>query len=1849
VSPGVSTGRIVAGRYRIVAPIGSGGHGVVDLAEDLLNGGRRVALKRLEGIVGAGDPEPAAAHLRWFRHPRWAEILDEGRLDAHGQFQVVRYVDGKSLDHVPLPLPTDEVLAFLEDGARVLGALHARGLIHYDVTPGNVLREVRPDGAVVFTLTDGGLANLGPVRGIARGSVMYMAPEVSDGQPHDHRVDLYALGLVAFRLATGRNPWEGGAGEVLGGRRREAAPSVRAHRPDADPRLERIVAALLERDPERRVADAHALLGLLTEAGRVSAAQPLEGECYAAASGGFLVGRDAEVARFRAACRTIVGGTVPGTGAESGASVLGTPAAHHDNVLIVHGPSGSGGTRLTSEYAAIARAEGIALLSLSGRGGAADRRSPLRRLTDGITLLTGLADASAASGRADARPGREDLAAGDDVRMTERLVALCDRAAENTPLVLIIEDFPELPEASQEGVRVLARHLLARSEHPDGRAPARLLVVVDHGPAEPAAFLLPDAADPQRPVQELAPLTAAQIGLLAADRYVGLEPTPEDLEAVRSVTDGLPRLVVSVLSLARERGDLARDHGLWIWNASRTSSYDLDRNVSPAIRRAYDALSPAAREVADYLALLEVPVPEEYLRQLCTPAAIAEFAASPLASASTDSSAQRLALSGSVARVVLSRTADPSPRIELLARTSTTPLPDLAVETIRLRIGSTDADALLADLETVAGGLSASARRRGLEVAERLLPLVRNPRATDPHWTGLLSLAAVDSNAGALFAFLSRRALHEDPGSPRACLQLAELALRARSAHIAQSLASRALQLASDSDDRVAAAGASVLLVRSLTVGATTELGRGARQNALAAVRKLPVGIRRTLPDLLVQLALASSRHSATTGAHARAVAKATRAYRRARASGRLSLAASALNNRALSFWALGRPDEAVASVSRAIRIRLASGDLSGACAGLQNLGVALAFKNAHTAAAAAHSRAYGIAVRHGHFDIASAALVSIASIQDRFGSPSLAVATLHRVLRMPGTAAAASMRSVAQARVAELGWHIAPSRHLSKPRQAIRRLGLAPSHTRTLVDAIALALGAPGPCARGTRGCSGSPLDDGPELRKIVRLASSCRRLATTSRSRSLPRERRGALDTLLASVPAMAGGPALHDTRPTPTAEQFLAGFAELTSVHASVSGPTQRAVVGLVLASLSDSGRCTEQAGEILEALLRVAQRRGWHLLAARLAARIALRSVAGGGTKDASRLLTTCLTAFEAPAEAASPNDGHGAPNLPGEIALVARALGLVTAPKTRPSRRLSLLERLHAYAHRNGPAAVASTPDRRREDALRAMLQFAADTKATPALDPLLDSLTRFARSITGAEHAHVVLLDGEDASQFRVASSATTGDVGPRRDTLSHTVLRRVLRDRRPLLLHDIYGDSDLVQRPSVVALALRSVLCVPLVRGGTLYGAMYADSTEGAGSFDQTDLDVLTLFADQAAAAIANSRLLASAQASLENFRSAQDRLLKGERLRAMGEMTSGVAHEFNNLLTAILARLQLMALEPLPGEIRDHCLVERAALDAADVVRRLQTFTKTQRQGSHAILDVGEACRDAVEYLRPLWASRRRHARPAVHVRVRTAPDCLVRGEASEIREVLTNLVKNSLEALEDGGTIDVECARLGEYIEVQVRDSGPGIPEATLQRLFTPFFTTKGERGTGLGLCLCQQIVERHSGTLGIKSAAGVGTTASFRLPAAAREQTYDRREVGNRTRSKPSLLVVDDDPNVLKPLCDYLERQGYPVTSASNGRDALVEVANRSPAIILTDVAMPFIDGIELCSRTRSTSPNTRVILMSGQASGIDSAAVRQAGAEALVAKPFTMRQILEVIESTNARPGTPLST
>ena len=182
--------------------------------------------------------------------------------------------------------------------------------------------------------------------------------------------------------------------------------------------------------------------------------------------------------------------------------------------------------------------------------------------------------------------------------------------------------------------------------------------------------------------------------------------------------------------------------------------------------------------------------------------------------------------------------------------------------------------------------------------------------------------------------------------------------------------------------------------------------------------------------------------------------------------------------------------------------------------------------------------------------------------------------------------------------------------------------------------------------------------------------------------------------------------------------------------------------------------------------------------------------------------------------------------------------------------------------------------------------------------AGAGLDSLLEGMTQDTIEITGAERACLVLVDANAALEMRIATSATAEDADVGVEDLSQTVIQRVIDSRTPLLQHDVFDDEELMGRPSITSLSLRSILCVPMLRSETLYGVLYADSASAAGSFDSVDQEVLSLFAEQAASALETHRLVADVQNSMAELKAMQERLVKGERLRTMGELSSGVAH---------------------------------------------------------------------------------------------------------------------------------------------------------------------------------------------------------------------------------------------------------------------------------------------------------------------------------------------------------------
>jgi CheY-like chemotaxis protein/anti-sigma regulatory factor (Ser/Thr protein kinase) len=256
-------------------------------------------------------------------------------------------------------------------------------------------------------------------------------------------------------------------------------------------------------------------------------------------------------------------------------------------------------------------------------------------------------------------------------------------------------------------------------------------------------------------------------------------------------------------------------------------------------------------------------------------------------------------------------------------------------------------------------------------------------------------------------------------------------------------------------------------------------------------------------------------------------------------------------------------------------------------------------------------------------------------------------------------------------------------------------------------------------------------------------------------------------------------------------------------------------------------------------------------------------------------------------------------------------------------------------------------------------------------------------------------------------------------------------------------------------------------------------------------------------------------------------------------------------------------------------------------------------------------------------------------------VSVSLETAGDDVILGWAASLREALTNLVFNALDAMPGGGDLQLTVSRRDAMVAVEVTDTGSGMPPEVAARIFEPFFTTKGERGTGLGLAMVYGIVERHSGTIEVDSAPGRGTTIRLLLPLATRTAAL----VGAGTAAPKSqardILIEDDEEALRRMLARMLAQDGHTVVAAATAAEALAQLGERRFDVVLSDHGLGMgMNGLELATEVRDRWPGTRFILVTGWGGSIDPAEVAPLGVEAVISKPYRAPELRERI---NARP------
>jgi signal transduction histidine kinase len=365
---------------------------------------------------------------------------------------------------------------------------------------------------------------------------------------------------------------------------------------------------------------------------------------------------------------------------------------------------------------------------------------------------------------------------------------------------------------------------------------------------------------------------------------------------------------------------------------------------------------------------------------------------------------------------------------------------------------------------------------------------------------------------------------------------------------------------------------------------------------------------------------------------------------------------------------------------------------------------------------------------------------------------------------------------------------------------------------------------------------------------------------------------------------------------------------------------------------------------------------------------------------------------------------------------------------------------------------------------------------------------------------------------------------------------------------------------------------------------------------------------------------------------------RQERERAAQADKLRALGQLASGVAHDFNNSLAAILGRAQLLRRAARDAETaRDLDIIQTAAEDAAATVRRIRSFAHQLPGEDLAHVDVRELLRDAIEITRTRWENDARARGLRYDVSLEGDDALSARANASELREVFVNLIVNAIDAMPTGGTLAISCRRRGERMQLLFADTGTGMTEEVRARIFEPFFTTKGLQGTGLGLFVSYGIIERHAGRIFAASERGRGTTFTVELPyvepASQASAAKARREVSSAVAL--SILVVDDEEHVRGTLAEMLEVLGHNVSVADGGPAALSALDAGSFDLVFTDLSMPEMDGWELAREVRRRSPRTRIAVVTGY--GKDASRTQaDAPADIVIGKPFDFAQVEEVL-------------
>jgi len=381
---------------------------------------------------------------------------------------------------------------------------------------------------------------------------------------------------------------------------------------------------------------------------------------------------------------------------------------------------------------------------------------------------------------------------------------------------------------------------------------------------------------------------------------------------------------------------------------------------------------------------------------------------------------------------------------------------------------------------------------------------------------------------------------------------------------------------------------------------------------------------------------------------------------------------------------------------------------------------------------------------------------------------------------------------------------------------------------------------------------------------------------------------------------------------------------------------------------------------------------------------------------------------------------------------------------------------------------------------------------------------------------------------------------------------------------------------------------------------------------------------------------------------AALGQLQATQREIIQRERMHALGRMANGIAHDFNNALAPILGFSELLLMKPETlldsKKVRNYVeMIHTAAQESAKVVSRLREFYRYRDDAEvFTPVVINDLVLQVISLTQPRWKDQALAAGINIDFRTEMANVPTVPGNESELRELLVNLVFNAIDAIPKRGTITIRTEMQGRWAVVTVTDDGLGMSEEVKARCMEPFFTTKDDQGTGLGLGSVHGIVRRHEGEIDIQSEAGRGTSVAVSLPLDKPEKAPEAPKPAPAGRETLRILVVEDEPLVREVLAVYLAEDHHEVEVAENGREGLEKYRAGSFDLVMTDRAMPEMNGDQLAIEIKKLRPEQPILLLTGFGDLMTGAGEQPPGVDLVVSKPFTLTTLRSAIARVTTR-------